>query len=125
MQIDIMTRGLSATQRLTRFAKQQVKRTLGRVSDPIQSVTVRISDINGPKGGDDKECVLRIHAPRQRPLIIRTLGQEPHAALMTCLQRAKRVLTEAPNARRQHRERLARRDAKRLVEPDAPGPMFV
>ncbi len=48
-----------------------LERNLGRFERRIKSVQVFIEDVNGPKGGVDKECRCVVHLRRLPPVVIR------------------------------------------------------
>lgn len=56
MQIDIQARSFPLTNALRRYAEQKLKSALSCCEDHFQLVVIRLSDINGPRGGKDKHC---------------------------------------------------------------------
>jgi ribosome-associated translation inhibitor RaiA len=62
-----------------------------RFSGAIRSVTVRIADINGPKGGADKRCHVTIRGAALGTIIIEDLSADPYSAVDLVLERAARA----------------------------------
>ena len=60
MYIDIRTRGFPITVALRDHAVRRLRFALSRMGDGILSVSVTLGDINGPRGGTDKTCCVRI-----------------------------------------------------------------
>ena len=54
MQINIQAKSFSLTNALRSHIQRRLRFTLTSSADYIQRVMVRLSDINGPRGGSDK-----------------------------------------------------------------------
>lgn len=104
MQIEIQTRKFS----LTRALRGHVERRLGFVAharyDNIKRVLVRLSGINGPRGGKDKCCLIQVELPGQPDIVIEDTRSDLYAAIDRAAQRVSR--TVGRRLRRQiHRSR--------------------
>jgi len=60
MQITIQARQFSLTEALRNYAERRLRFALTCYGDHIQRVVMRLSDINGPRGGEDKRCQLQV-----------------------------------------------------------------
>lgn len=60
MQIDIQARDFSLTEALRHHAERRLLSALSCCSDHIQGIMMRLSDINGPRGGADKCCHIQV-----------------------------------------------------------------
>jgi ribosome-associated translation inhibitor RaiA len=56
----VHTRGAMLTPALQKYVMDRVARKLKKFAPAIQRVTVRIDDINGPRGGIDKRCRAKV-----------------------------------------------------------------
>lgn len=56
MEVQIKAKGLPSAKHLRNHAARRIRSALERFGHAVQSVTVRMSDINGPRGGADKLC---------------------------------------------------------------------
>ena len=56
MRMDIRKTNIPWSTALATYAERLVQRRLGRLRLGVRSVMVRFSDINGPRGGEDKRC---------------------------------------------------------------------
>lgn len=88
---------------------------LTRFSRAIRSVTVRVDDANGPKGGVDQQCTVTIHLIRPgEDLVVTHADADAFTAVSRAMVRASRVVAR----------RLERRRSWRLAgdgDSDRPG----
>lgn len=84
MQIAIQTQGLTLDAEVARRVRQQVRDALVHAADHIHNASLHLADINGRKGGVDKQChlVLQLHG---LPLVV---VQETRPALAEAIGRA-------------------------------------
>ena len=59
MNTSIQSQGFQLTEAIEASAKEHVGQHLHRMDADITSVDVFLSDVNGPRGGDDKRVVMR------------------------------------------------------------------
>jgi hypothetical protein len=60
MQIDIQSNGFTLTEALREYTHRRLCFALVHCEETIRRVTVRLSDINGPRGGTDKCCHIQL-----------------------------------------------------------------
>jgi putative sigma-54 modulation protein len=60
MKISLRIRGASPDKDLSEHVRNRAELALGRFSNRIASVVVRLEDMNGPKGGIDKRCSIEL-----------------------------------------------------------------
>jgi hypothetical protein len=60
MKLIVRTRHLELTPETHQAIRQRLYTAFARISPWIRTVDVTIADINGPKGGADKQCRLRV-----------------------------------------------------------------
>lgn len=65
---------------------------LGRFATKIEHVGVRLSDVNGPRGGVDKECRVRIRLHGLRVVLVTDVDAELRAAVDRACERAGRAV---------------------------------
>ncbi|MGE0384133.1 MAG: HPF/RaiA family ribosome-associated protein [Gammaproteobacteria bacterium] len=92
MNIDIRTRGFELTEALRRHAERRVRFALDWAGDYVRTVSLRFSDINGPRGGNDKRCQLQIALPRMRAVVIEDTAADLYLAIDHAVDRASRTL---------------------------------
>lgn len=102
--------------RLTDSIRQQVQRrvdfAIGRFTDHVERVSVVLEDTNGPRGGDDKLCRIRVHLIGDRsPLIAETIQAEVSVSIDVAADNISRQI-----ARRLDRRTESRRNTRPHLE---------
>ena len=99
MRVDIKTSGLDLTEGLREHTERRLGFALDRAHHDVNTITVRLSDINGPRGGADKRCQIQIPLPRHNGVVI----EETDADLYVAIDRAASRAADRPGARRRDR----------------------
>lgn len=69
---------------------------LGRFAGRVRTLTVRLKDLNGPRGGADKHCqiAVRLEHPR-RMILVEDVDEVPEVAVSRAAERASRAVARA------------------------------
>ena len=105
MQTQIQARGFPLTESLRRHAERRLDFAIGSMQGRLRSVSVRLSDENGPRGGHDKLCLIHVSVPGAAPVVIEDVESDLYVAIDRAADRLGRAL--ARRLQRQHRERRA------------------
>ena len=100
MKVELTADGLKVTPDLSERVGRRIHFALGRFAGRIKNVSVRLADVNGPRGGVDKACTVRIQAGLRRALIIREQQSDIHTAVAIAAERAGRSITRQLNLHR-------------------------
>ena len=92
MQIDIQTRQFSLTDALRDHAERRLRFALTCCDDHIQRVAMRLSDINGPRGGADKRCHLQVVMAGLPDVVIEDTEADLYVAIDRATDRAGRTV---------------------------------
>lgn len=92
MQIEIKSRDFSITDSLRDYAERRLHFTLSSTSQHINKVVMRLSDINGPRGGEDKRCRLHILLNGLPDAIIEDTESDMYIAINRAADRAGRSI---------------------------------
>ncbi len=92
MQIDIQTRKFSLTDALRTHAEQRLRSTLTFFNEHIQRVVMRLSDINGPRGGADKRCHLQVVLNGLPDVVVEDIEADLYIAIDRAADRAGHTL---------------------------------
>ena len=84
--------GIEWTDALRRHAERRLGFALGRFDNRLDTVTVRISDLNGPRGGVDKQCRIHLRLLRRPPLVVQGTEADAPAAIDRAADRAARAV---------------------------------
>ncbi|MFM7203764.1 MAG: HPF/RaiA family ribosome-associated protein [Myxococcota bacterium] len=92
MQIEIRGQHVELTGALRSHIERRVLFALGRFQSRIFRVTVRLQDVNGPRGGVDKGCRLSVELVGGGSQHIDELSSDLYIAVDGALERTARVV---------------------------------
>lgn len=94
MRLDIRGRHFGITAALQTHVTRRIRFALGRFDHSIRCITVRVADVNGPRGGADKRCHLYFDVVG-RPIAIEELDRDLYVAIDRAAERAGRAAERA------------------------------
>lgn len=92
MKSTIIAKGIDASQALREYIMERVDYALDRAQDSISFITVRITDMNGPKGGIDKRCQIHLKMSGMPTVVVTGVSASIIDAIDHAAQRATRVV---------------------------------
>ncbi|KPK38621.1 MAG: hypothetical protein AMJ69_08015 [Gammaproteobacteria bacterium SG8_47] len=92
MLIAIQSRGFSLTPALRAYVQNRLGFTLTRGADRVRRIDVRLSDVNGPRGGDDKRCLIVVKLQGLANVVIEDTQSDLYTAIDRAAARAGRTL---------------------------------
>ena len=92
MQLDVRTSGLPMTDGLREFVERKLRYALGRFGQRVRHVRVRLTDVNGPKKGEDIRCLIHARLVPGGTLTIEEQRADPFVAVARATERASRRL---------------------------------
>jgi len=110
MQIDLQARGFELTAGLRDHTYRKLKFATDWAQDEVRSVKIRLSDVNGPRGGEDKRCLVQIPLHGQPAIVIENTASDMYAAISQAIGRAEQILAKRVDRKREcpHTTRAAR-----------------
>ncbi|TWT42487.1 hypothetical protein [Botrimarina hoheduenensis] len=99
-------------------ATGRIQKALDRYGASIRGVVVRVRDENGPRGGNDQSCLLRISLRGAPDVTVRERGTHPLGVILTALKRARRRVAERLNAR--SRRQIRSVESRRQIALSSP-----
>lgn len=80
-----------------------------RFATEVRQIAVSVGDQNGPRGGLDQRCVVRVELRGLAEIVIEETHESVEQALGIAVARASRSVSRALERRRRHREYVHRR----------------
>jgi len=110
MRIQIHAQKIDIDETIEAYMERRLQFALGRFADVVGRVEVTLSDINGPKGGHDKQCRIRVDLKRQSsPVFAEILHEDLRTSIDLAADRLGRAVARAVD--RHSGERISRRRA--------------
>lgn len=113
MQIGIQARGFELSDGLRAHTLQRLNYALGWARYRLRRIVVSLADENGPRGGDDKRCSLRVELEKGPTVQIEDTQSDLYVAIGRAAERASRTV-----ARRIQRQRKFRSEETVTAETD-------
>ena len=80
MKIELRCDGLPATTKLHLHVRRRLGQALGRFRDRVQWARVWLKDVNGPRGGTDKQCLVQVRVKGASDIILQEREADAHRA---------------------------------------------
>lgn len=109
MQVLIRGERIKLGTELREYISRRLHFALGRFGPALERVSVRVSDVNGPRGGMDKQCRIRaeLRASGAAPLAAEVCEADLYAAVDRATDRIGRSVARALDRQRRRRPRPA------------------
>jgi len=92
MKIGIQCRGFSLTSAIAGQVHKRLDFLLGRGIRRVRRVDVILSNLNGPHGGVDKRCLIKVSVDGLLPVIIEDVQTDLYVAIDRAAGRASRTV---------------------------------
>lgn len=110
MHIDVIARSFPLTDAMRAYVKRRLDFSLSVRSSHIKCVVVRLSDTNGPRGGNDKCCHVQVIVPGHADIVVQDTESDLYAAIDRATDRVSRTVARRMARQRNfHRQRLIAR----------------
>jgi len=103
MQIDIQTLKIDHSDAIEQFVRERFTAALNQHDRHVRSVSVVLKDVNGPRGGVDKECDARVELHGSDPVLIKKHDADLYAAITQAADGAKNSVGRAVDKLKEHR----------------------
>ena len=93
--------------------KRRLATKLGKCAPSIERVSIRVGDVNGPRGGVDQVCRISVALIRLPPVVVEARDASLEAAIDDAITRTERAVRRSVQRRRMKpiRGRRPRRQA--------------
>lgn len=110
MKLQVFTQGFDLTDGLRAHVERRLAFSLSHAEDVVSRVIVRLSDLNGPRGGIDKCCGIEVRLKNAPPLVVKDVQSDLYVAIDRAAERVGRAFLR----------RIARRQAAAVHAPRHP-----
>ena len=108
MNINVTAHGLSIDGDTDSFVRGQVRSALQRFDEHVFLVDAYLKDINGPKGGIDKQVLVRVRLRNGHVITTGVSRARLRAAVVVSLRKARRAVRRSlEKSQQRHRWRSA------------------
>lgn len=121
MKIDIQALDFSLTDPLKREVQRRVTEPLSARHEHISRIQVRLGDVNGPKGGKDMYCRIRVEMPDQKDVFVEDVESDMYMAIYRAAGRVNRTVSRRLSRVRERHIRHVTRHADELPGVVSPG----
>ena len=105
MDMRMTGNNISISEALNAYTEHRLRSVVGKAFKAFNELEVRLRDVNGPRGGVDKECSIRVALHRAGVVFVRATGEDAYATVDKAASRLKLAV-----ARRIGRSRSIRRN---------------
>ena len=117
MRVDIQAKGFKLTQGLMQQTQHRLECDLNWARDHVSCVTVRLSDINGPRGGEDMRALVQVAIPGAQAVVVEDVQSDLYLAIDRAMERAGRAVERRVTRGRDLRRGIAGKIAATRTEP--------
>jgi ribosomal subunit interface protein len=107
MNIQIRTIGIVLTSAVREHVERRLQFAFGWADERLRHVAVRLSDENGPRGGEDKRCRIQISFAGAPSLVVDDTEADLYVAIDRAADRAGRSLARRLERQRDYRQGLS------------------
>jgi ribosome-associated translation inhibitor RaiA len=100
MQLDVRGVKYELDTELEEYIERRLQFALGRFAGRISQVVVRISDVNGPRGGVDKRCQITVALIPRGVVRVEGTGHDPFVLVARAAKRVGRTVRRTLGRRR-------------------------
>lgn len=94
MKVQVNARHLGLTKELKMHVKRRLKFALGSRHEQVKRVEVMLSDVNGPKGGEDKRCQVLVKIEGQEDVVVEDTQSHLYSAIDRAASRASQTVSK-------------------------------
>ena len=107
MDMNISAQGLRLQGSTDAFVREQLHSSLQRFEDHVVSVDAYLKDINGPRGGIDKQVLIRTRLRNRQVIATEITRADLRAAVVVAARKAKRAVRRSlKKSQQRHKWRI-------------------
>lgn len=102
MQLKVHGQNIEVTEAIANHVESRFTAALDQHERHVEDVTIRLEDVNGPKGGVDMRCKATIHLRPGEVIVVDEVEDDLYAAISVAADRAKHVVARKLDKIRSH-----------------------
>ena len=103
MELSIRTQGFDLFDPLKSYTERRLRSSLGGFVTELEGVEVRLGDVNGPRGGIDKRCAIKVMLRRFGVVFARAGGTDVYSTVDQAATRIRSAVSRTLSRRRARR----------------------
>jgi putative sigma-54 modulation protein len=103
MELSIKTQGLDLSDPLKAYTARRLQFSLGEFVTELDGVEVRLGDVNGPRGGLDKRCAIKVILRGFGMVFARAAGTDVYSTVDRAATRIRSAVSRTLSRRRSRR----------------------
>jgi hypothetical protein len=92
---------------MRRYADRRARAVLAAHATRLQSAILRVHDVNGPRGGNDKRCTLSLQGVRLKKVVVQATDASFYSGVDRVMKKARETLDRAVDRTRSRRTTVA------------------
>ena len=92
MQVAIQCRGFTLSNAIHEHVHKRLGFALARAADRVRRTEVRLSDLNGPRGGIDKRCLIEVQIDGLPAVVVEDVQTDLYTAINRAAGRVGRTV---------------------------------
>jgi len=92
MKVQVRSKAWRVKKAIVAHIQRRLAFSLGRFGERIEAAWVKLEDVNGPKGGADKQCVIQLHLRPAGRVQSEALDSDWWTAIDAASERIRRVV---------------------------------
>lgn len=93
MDFKVHGANIEVTDAITSHVQNRFTAALDKHERQVEDITIRLEDVNGPKGGVDMRCQATIHLRPGDMVVVEDVEEDLYAAISVAADRAKHVVS--------------------------------
>ncbi len=102
MDIHLITRHLDRTPILVEYAQRRAAFAFARFDAAVRDLDIRISDVNGPRGGNGIACLARLRLVTGGDILVEGTAHSPEQGITVIISRLAHRLRRIASRRQDH-----------------------
>ncbi len=103
MDLKLITRHLDRRQSLIDLAERRASFAFDRFSTLVRGIEIRLSDVNGPRGGQGISCLARVRLAHGGEVMVETASSSPEDGIEQSITRLTNRIRRLVSRQRDHR----------------------